>query len=189
VQGRWVLVSPVGEQSQSPPPRAFASMVYAQNARTVPDPSGNSTYQADENPPRASPVVFLFGGRSGALPTDRDTDLDMVEDGTEHELGGMLAGRDPRVNALVVSNGIETIPYAFKRIGSIRANANPIARGVIANFESLRHDKPDAEHAALYNLPYEGHIDQWTLTQYGYSPVASMLLAQNTARFGIIATA
>ncbi|MCS6771490.1 MAG: S8 family serine peptidase [Kiritimatiellae bacterium] len=166
VQGRWILVSPVGEQSISPPPRAFASMVYAQNARLVPDPNGNSTFQVNNNPPCASPVAFLFGGRSGLLPTGRDTDFDMVEDGTEHELGGPTAGRDPRVNALIVSGTSETIPYAFKRIGSVPANGNPLFRGVIANFESLRHDKPDVEHAADFDLPYEGHRDQWTLQEY-----------------------
>lgn len=170
-QGRWILASPVGEQSISPPPRAFASMVYAQNSRALPDSAGNSTYQAGENPPCATPSAFLFGGRTGTLPTGRDTDFDLIEDGTEHELGGYAAGRDPRVNALIVTNTSETIPYAFKRIGSVRASADPVTRGVIANFESLRHDKPDVEHAALYGLPYEGHVDQWTLTTYSpYRP-------------------
>jgi hypothetical protein len=156
-QGRWILASPVGEQSVSPPPRAFAPIVFAQNGRQVPDLQGDSTYQVNSKPPCATPVAFLFGGRNGTLPTGRDTDFDMVEDGTEHELGGQPAGRDPRVNALVVTNTIETIPYAMKRIGSVRPTYAltllPTDRGAIANFESLRHDKPDVEHGALYNIP------------------------------------
>lgn len=170
-QGRWILASPVGEQSISPPPRAFASIVYAQNGRTAPDLPGANTYRASSTPPCPSPVAFLFGGRNGTLPTGRDTDRDMVDDGTEHELGGTDAGRDPRVNALVNPNGVETIPYTFQRIGSMRADADPATRGVIANFETLRHDKPDVEHAATYNLPFESHVDQWTLTSY--SPIQS----------------
>ena len=72
----------------------------------------------------------------------------MVTDGQEYELGGATAGRDPRVNALVLGTTLETIPFAFKRIGSVRSLEGLLGpRGAIANFESLRHDKPDVELA------------------------------------------
>jgi len=169
-QGRWILISPVGEHSISPPPRAFAPFVFAQNARATSDLGGESTYRVDSDPPCATPVAFLFGGRSGAIPTGRDTDFDLVDDGTEHELGGQAAGRDPRVNALVITNRIETIPFSFKRIGSVRPTYAltllPSDRGAVANFESLRHDRPDVEHGSGFNVPYESNPDQWTLTTY-----------------------
>jgi hypothetical protein len=158
VQGRWILASPAGDQSISPPPRAFASMVFAQNGENVPDAGGGSA-----GGDCAGSAAFLFGGRTGTLPTGRDTDFDLVEDGTEHEVGGPAAGRDPRVNAMINPDGVETIPYAYKYIGPVKPS---MGRGIIANFESLRHDDPDVYFAGTQNIPYESHPDQWSLVTF-----------------------
>jgi hypothetical protein len=153
---RWVLVNPVGEQSQSPTPRAFATFTWAQNARLLPDIDGGAEYRENVSPPdgpNAKPAALLFGGRTGLLPTGRDTDGDMVEDGMEHALGGPAAGRDPRVSKLAQpDHPTETLPFAYLRIGS-RPSADIWPRGLIANMESLRHD--DGIYAIGMGLPWE----------------------------------
>ncbi len=172
--GRWILVNPAGEMSKSPSPRAFASIAWAQNARKLPDPMGDSTWQdggADRvitnddnvvetisNDKCTQPGAFLFGGRNGTLPTAEDTDSDMVDDGTEYELGGPAAGRDPRINRLVdPMTTSETIPFAFNKIGPMAADQDELARGAVANMESLRND--DGGYAGRRNLPYENHTE------------------------------
>jgi len=174
---RWILVNPTGPLSQGPSPRAFSSMVWAQNGRSSKDKTGRYTFrdtkdtedEADDegtvtldlgDPRGAKPAAYLFGGRFGAMNTAYDTDFDMVSDGIEHELGGRAAGRDPRVNKLVqTNNATETVPYAFNKIGPIprvTAYAWPFPltlRGAVADMESLRND--DGEYAAKYDLPYE----------------------------------
>ncbi len=144
--GAWTLNQPCGEQREpKPSPRAFASMSWAQNAIEELSWPGYQNGTADGG-------MFLFGGRSGPLPTGRDTDMDMVDDGTEYELGGPTAGRDPRVNRLVEPTKTnETIPYAFLRMGSvpdepILLNTNFFPTGVrvdrhaIANMEAVSYD-------------------------------------------------
>ncbi len=167
--GRWVLISPNGQNSESPTPRAFAPMVWGQNSRKIPDIKGDATWQDDkedvvvtnenltieviERDKCALGSALLFGGRSGVIPTGQDTDMDMVSDGAEYELGGPSAGRDPRVNRLVqpcASN--ETIPFAYIRIGPCSLTN----RGAIADMESLRND--DAKYALRRNLPFENHL-------------------------------
>ena len=161
---RWVLVNPVGEQSQGPSPRAFASMVWAQNGRSSPNPTGSREYRANaitddvepEQPKGAKPAVYLFGGRCGTLPTGKDTDFDMVDDGVEYELGGPRAGRDPRINRLVQPDQTnETIPFAYNKVGSMPIAAVP--RAAIANFESLNN--VDGIYATHYGLPSETHVE------------------------------
>ena len=117
---RWILVNPHGQMSQGPSPRAFASMVYAQNVSFPPDPLGLGEYRVsidDDEEKCARPGLILFGGRTGTLPTGRDTDDDKVDDGVEFAIG-----RDPRVNALFQeSSGLpftEEIPFAYKPIGT-----------------------------------------------------------------------
>lgn len=155
--GRWILVNPVGEQSQGPEPRAFASMVFTQNGRVSPDPLGDGEYRASRSPPSAAMAAYLFGGRTGTLPRGTDTDHDMVSDGVEHALGGTAAGRDPRINKLIyVDDPTETIPFAIKRLGS-KASDGISLRGAVANFESLRHD--DGIYAIGNGLPWEVHVD------------------------------
>ncbi|MBN1267946.1 MAG: PEGA domain-containing protein [Kiritimatiellae bacterium] len=153
---RWMLANPTGEQSQSPTPRAFGAMVWAQNGRGAPDADGWSEYVASASPPCTIPCIYLFGGRTGLIPTGEDTDSDWVADGTEHELGGPAAGRDPRVNKLVESSDpTETIPYTFSRIGPLPWGWPLESRGAIGNMESLRND--DGVYAASYLLPFENH--------------------------------
>ena len=117
--GTWTLNQPCGEQREpKPSPRAFASMTWAQNSIE------EVFWPLYRNGP-ADGAMYLFGGRSGPLPTGRDSDMDLVEDGTEYELGGPAAGRDPRVNRLVEpANTNETIPYAFLRMGSVPDEPN-----------------------------------------------------------------
>jgi len=160
---RWTLCNPVGELSQAPSPRAFASMAYAQNARKMPDPTGVATYHSgaddDENasddaPSKGAKIsAFLFGGRTGTIPTGRDTDMDLVDDGTEFALGGPDAGRDPRVNKLVQPfHALETIPYSLLRLGPVPLDTM-IPRAGIADMESLRHD--EGVYASLRGFPWE----------------------------------
>jgi len=166
---RWLLVNPVGEQSRGPSPRAFASFVYAQNGRYSPDPDGLlDTYigRADlacqDTLRCAQPAAYLFGGRAGLLPTSKDTDDDLVDDGVEYELGGPGAGRDPRVNALVVTNAGEVLPFTFLRIGSVTSNGT---RGAIANLESLSYPSYDERMYAIgQGLPFEGHPEEGFMT-------------------------
>jgi hypothetical protein len=164
-QSRWILVTPQGEQAKGPEPRAFAGMVWAQNGRKAADPNGDATFRrnaidsefdSDVDPKNARPAVYMFGGRGGTMPSSRDTDSDLVEDGTEFELGGTPAARDPRWNKLVHTNMPESIPFAFNRMGSMPFSA-VLPRGAIANFESLRHD--EGGFAAVTRVPVEYHPD------------------------------
>ncbi|HMP72123.1 MAG TPA: S8 family serine peptidase [Kiritimatiellia bacterium] len=157
---RWILAQPVGEQSQGPSPRAFASFVYAQNAGAIPDPFGDAEFRETRPVRSANNAALLFGGRAGTLPTGMDTDDDQVPDGMEHALGGPAAGRDPRVNALVQpDHPTETIPFAYNRIGP-RASLPLLERGAIANFESLRHE--DGIYAIGNGLPWEVYPDAFS---------------------------
>ena len=162
-KSRWILVDPGGEHGQGPSPRAFGSFVFAQNGALSPDAEGLGTYGKDPvgRKRSAKSCGYLFGGRTGTLPTSKDTDQDMVDDGTEYELGGPAAGRDPRVNALVQKDMGEMMPFAFNRIGTdMGGYPNPL-RGAIANLEALSF--PDRVHAfrmgSLFTtqfLPYQG---------------------------------
>jgi hypothetical protein len=136
---RWILASPHGE-GPGPSGRAFADMVYAQNGVQVAGPDGN---------PPAVAAAFLFGGRTGTLPTGRDTDDDKVDDGMEFALGGAAAGRDPRVNALREPGSGEQLPYAYKPIGTPKL----VGRDLIANLEAISY--VDAGGSADVN--YQGH--------------------------------
>ncbi|NCD34031.1 MAG: hypothetical protein EOL87_11545 [Spartobacteria bacterium] len=168
---RWVLVNPDGPLSMGvdedgnlipgPQPRAFASLTYAQNAL--------GTYSQDRSPsPCSSACAYLFGGRIGTIPTGTDTDSDTVEDGTEFALGGPAAGRDPRVNALIVTNTSEKLPFVYNKMGSMRYDQDVETRGAIADFESLRHDKPDVDQAAMLDLPVEVRWDEYSGTTYDF---------------------
>jgi len=148
---RWILVNPTGELSQSPPPRAFASFSWAQNGLDVPDPDGISEFRANQSPPNAQTTAFLFGGRGGVIPTGRDSDMDTVDDGYEHAIGGPDAGRDPRADAMI-TGAPETFPYNYVRIGPVYG-ALPGERGFIANMESLRHEH--GIYALGLGLPWE----------------------------------
>lgn len=169
---RWILANPTGELSQAPPPRAFASFDWAQNAGVLPDVRGRGEYRANVPPPDgpgARPTALLFGGRTGSLPTGRDTDRDLVDDGVEHSIGGPEAGRDPRVSAVVnfdpdpdeplPSPPDETLPFNFVPIGPIPFPGGPVLgpgearRGLIADMESLRHD--DARNHQGRGFPWE----------------------------------
>jgi len=176
---RWILVSPNGEQGQGPDPRAFASMVWAQNGRNAPDLNGNTTYRANavstdfdgsDNPKYARAAIYLFGGRKGTLPTGSDTDSDIVDDGTEYEIGGPSAGRDPRINRLIEpAKTNESIPFGFNKVGSMPASSL-LSRGAIATLESLRHD--EGGFATVTGVPYETHPDalsqiNWTTPYTG----------------------
>ncbi|HMP74672.1 MAG TPA: S8 family serine peptidase [Kiritimatiellia bacterium] len=139
---RWALVDPGGEQSIGPSPRAFGSMVYAQNGGYVrPDPLGFGPYGKSESGGNvaAGASVLLFGGRTGTLPAGSDTDRDLVPDGLEHELGGPAAGRDPRINALVNPNGVETVPYNLKRLGAWPGAMSWLTRSHLADLEVLSY--------------------------------------------------
>jgi len=178
---RWVLAVPGGERA-GPPPRAFATMTFAQNGLlpidfetglTTGDPNGFSADLDGSESDRSFATAFLFGGRNGTLPTSRDTDDDQVEDAVEYELGGPLAGRDPRVNALVDTNSTtEIIPYAYKRIGApfgffFQNLSDPTERAAIATFESLSYEQ--REHGLFYDIPFQGHPNEGPLIQRGYT--------------------
>ena len=154
---RWLLVHPVGEHSQGPSPRAFASFVYAQNAGLSPDRAGIGEFiRYDDRTKPAVPAGLLFGGRMGVLPTSRDTDDDLVDDGTELELGGPLAGRDPRINTLVVASSNETLPFAYLRMGTVRPVGG--VRGTLGNLEASAYPAwEERKYLQAYDLPYEGH--------------------------------
>ena len=158
--GKWRMLEPHGEHSHGPTPRAFASLVYAQNGQEAPDVEGMSAYLSthDAETAPADSVCFLFGGRSGTLPTGRDTDDDKIEDGVEHALGGPIVGRDPNVNSLIETNHLTELPaYVYKRIGSIPPSggegeeALPI--GAIADFEALSPD--DANFGLMLDIPVQ----------------------------------
>lgn len=151
---RWVLASPNGEQSKGPSPRAFSSMVYGQNmGRTDGDLYGSATWYHVGGYHCAEPAALLFGGRAGTLPTSADSDYDLVDDGREFELGGSVAGRDPRLNALVHTNASETIPFAIKRLGPIAPDGS---RGAVATMETLSYPSVSERiMAESYNMPYQ----------------------------------
>lgn len=170
--GYWRQAQPNGEMANGPSPRAYAAMTYAQNASEVYDVD-----RGDAPDKCAKPRIYMFGGRSGCLPTSKDTDNDLVDDGVEHELGGPAAGRDPRVNKLIHTNSLtESVPYNLQRIGpyadtdySLVISSNLIVigdqrRGAIANFESLKHE--DARYASIENLPFEWGPDDYDRTVY-----------------------
>ena len=179
---RWLLSQPHGETG-GPPARAYASFVYAQNGELVVDEetgimegdSGGSSADLDGGESDESLAVgFLFGGRSGTLPTGRDTDDDDVEDAVEFELGGPAAGRDPRVNALVVTdtNSTEILPYAYKRIGAtfglVAGDIDPPTdRTAIATFESVSYEQ--RQHGTSWFLPTQWHPNEGPL---GTEPTA-----------------
>jgi protocatechuate 3,4-dioxygenase beta subunit len=158
---RWVMVNPSGENSQGPSPRAFASMVWAQNAGMAPDQYGEGGFRRREDPPCTSGGLLLFGGRSGTLPDGRDTDLDFVDDGVEYEIGGVGAGRDPRDNALIWTTVTNEIPpYAIKTLGSETLAGT---RGFVADLESLSYR--DRVYAAGLDLPFQGHPLEYTVSE------------------------
>jgi hypothetical protein len=168
-ENRWILVNPVGEQSQGPSPRAFPAFSWAQNAATLPDPLGNETYLDLEIDRCATAAGFLFGGRTGLLPTSGDTDYDLIPDGVEHTLGGPDSGRDPRQNALVFgADTNEIVPYAFLKLGSVAPTGFP--RGTIANLEALTYFEGNniGDYARIYGLPYQGHRIEGTDTDTVY---------------------
>ena len=140
---RWILAQPHGE-SPGPSGRAFADMVYAQNGVQVAGPDGN---------PPAVAAAFLYGGRTGTLPTGRDTDDDKVDDGTEFALGGAAAGRDPRVNALQEPGSSEVIPFAYKPIGTPFL----VGRGTIANLEAISY----VDAGGNLDINAQGHPIDW----------------------------
>ena len=94
--GGWSQVEPGFEFATAPAGRAYAL--------TYPGGFGG--------------VLTVFGGRTGTLPTGRDTDQDWIPDGIEVDLGGPASGRDPLANArspsasLNISGG-EEFPYVF----------------------------------------------------------------------------
>lgn len=167
---RWMLADTVGEMSKGPTPRAFGHMVYAQNGRYSPDVGGSATFVGGFNcidvGACAEPAVYLFGGRSGTLPTSPDTDDDLVEDGREYELGSTAVGRDPRRNALIHTNENETIPFAITRLGSITYAGN---RGAIANLEALSYPRY-YEYVVYtnYDLPFQGRPLHGSITTTVY---------------------
>jgi len=150
VNAKWTLIFPDdegGAMSLSPSPSARAFAAHNNN-------NGG--------------VMLVFGGRTGGLPTGEDTDGDLVADSVELEIGGSPSGRDPRANALLpqsalhnLSPGGEEVPYAFQRIGGVRAAGG--VRPAVADFESLEMiDLDDAAlatlnrtHALIYDLPVE----------------------------------
>jgi len=157
VSNRWVLADPGGQHSPGPSPRAFGQMVYAQNALKPYAKQGIGTNNS------AGATVFLFGGRRGTLPTSKDTDRDLVDDGKEYELGGPAAGRDPRINALFPDqNTTETIPFTLKRIGTWGGSLAYMVRPPIADFESLSyherlHGWRMGDQLVGRNLPWQGY--------------------------------
>lgn len=167
---RWTLVDPGGEQSRGPSPRAFGSMTYAQNGGLYPDPFGFGPYYIEDGSDRripASATVFLFGGRTGTLPGGDDTDRDLVPDGQEHELGGPAAGRDPRINALVNSNGVETVPYNLKRLGAWQGALPWAQRPHIADLEVVSYnERNEAWRSELFT--WQGWPIETTLTNEYY---------------------
>jgi len=181
---RWVLSQPHGENG-GPPGRAFGTFVFAQNGELLIDPdtgeilgdSGGISCDLDGGErDRSAAVAYLFGGRSGTLPTGRDSDDDDVEDGVEHELGGPAVGRDPRVNALVDTNSTEVIPYAYKRIGAALGlfdqDIEPAtARSAIANFESLSYEQ--RYHGVFNDLPFQGYPNEGPLSSPTFTVLRS----------------
>jgi len=150
---KWLCISPNGERSAGPSPRAFAC---------------------------SSGTMNIFGGRTGTLPGGTDTDSDGLEDKLELELGGSAAGRDPRVNALIPetafnnTNGIaEKLPYSFLMIGGVNAQFMGFSRATVAEFESLEYGSYAFGGMLPYNIvvPFEGHKSPYGAVYYdvGYT--------------------
>ncbi len=158
---RWLLVEPDGQRHAwsntnpdkiTPAPRAFAASAVLDNK------------------------IYVFGGRTGTMPTSTDTDNDEVADNVEHALGGHIAGRDPTVNALISASAYlnltgtpERIPFAYRTIGGMYSDRTPLdpvgtvaVPSVIADFESLSHAhnlfNGREEHLmnSVSEFPYEG---------------------------------
>jgi hypothetical protein len=147
---RWILGDAGGEFSTGPSPRAFATMVYAQNF--------GGDYADTEPPRRAAGRVVMFGGRSGALPTVADTDQDLLADGVEHALGGPVAGRDPRVSRITQpAEEDESYPFDYIRIGTYPGNLTGRFenRGIVADFEVMSYEErlPSWRN----EIPYQGY--------------------------------
>jgi hypothetical protein len=165
IGNRWVLADPGGQHSPGPAPRAFGQLVFAQNGALTPDLAGLGTYaNGGEGTNRGDKAtVYLFGGRKGTLPTGKDTDRDLVDDGQEYELGGPAAGRDPRVNALFPDlNTTETIPFTLKRIGTWGGTLPFMQRPPIADMETLSyHERLHGWRMGIQyvgrNLPWQGY--------------------------------
>ncbi|HDL77311.1 MAG TPA: hypothetical protein ENG36_00900, partial [Lentisphaerae bacterium] len=154
-KSRWILVNPSGELSQGPAPRAFAAFVFAQNAGGSPDPDGTNTFlEATPEDRCATPAAYLFGGRTGTLPTSPDTDRDLVPDGWEHLIGGPAAGHDPRQNALwPTASTNEKLPFCYVRLGSVFPDT--VTRATVADLEALSYSEGDApsDYARKFYLP------------------------------------
>lgn len=169
---RWTLVDPGGEQSIGPTPRAFGSMIYAQNGGERPDPFGLGQYGIVDGTDKkyaASATVFLFGGRTGTLPGGADTDRDLVPDGLEHELGGPAANRDPRINKLVTSDlsSAETVPYNIKRLGAWPGALSWLQRSHVADLEVLSYnERGEAWRSAIFT--WQGWPIETTFTNEYY---------------------
>ncbi len=159
---RWILAVPGGEHAQAPSPRAFASMVFGQNATNAPDPNGAGTFAFSAPFLRpASGAVYLFGGRTGLLPSSRDTSGDLVEDGVAHAIG-----RDPRINTLIHKDTDQTPAFGYVRIGSHAGNM-PVERAAVADFEVLSYlDRLHGWRHWSYTgtpIPYQGHPLETTI--------------------------
>jgi hypothetical protein len=166
---RWYIVDPGGEQSRGPSPRAFASMVYAQNGGLRPDPTGIGPYGLTPSGGKtaASASLLLFGGRTGTMPANSDTDRDLVDDGQEYELGGPAAGRDPRVNARINPNGFETLPFNFLRLGADPGQQFWLTRGFMSDFEVMSYNER-VESRRLQLFTWQGWPIETTLTNQYY---------------------
>jgi hypothetical protein len=166
---RWYVADPGGEQSRGPSPRAFGSMVYAQNGGLREDPLGLGPYGITDLGANvaASASVLLFGGRTGTLPGGPDTDRDLVDDGHEYELGGVGAGRDPRVNALVNPNGLETVPFNIKPWAASVGALPYVTRAHIADLEVMSYpERGESWRAGLFT--WQGWPIETTYTSEYY---------------------
>lgn len=178
VPNRWVLADPGGQHSSGPAPRAFGQMVYAQNGFLTPDLAGLGTYahSGDDTNRADQSVIYLFGGRSGTLPTSKDTDRDLVDDGQEYELGGPAAGRDPRINAIFENTiSAESVPFTMTRLGTWPGRLPGMGlrgRAPIADFEALSYHervhgwRMGIQYGSL-NIPWQGYpLETTHLEQY-----------------------
>ncbi len=150
----WVNMIPNGPQGGGAvdPLFGFEAANYQ-----APAPRAFMAYNSD------GPWLRMFGGRTGTLPTSRDTDGDWIDDGMEMELGGPAAGRNPTVNALnpasLLLDPVEKMPYAYKRLGGIRYGGERDSE-YIADFEALSFNAFrtffDTDLAFEYKLPMQG---------------------------------
>jgi len=146
---RWILTEPSGE------------MAHPFNLRPSPVARAYPFVGDDYGGP---PVMLMFGGRCGTLPTAEDTDGDWVEDGKEMALGGPAAGRDPRANGLVIASAAmnttapEKVPYNYRKLGGMTyvPGAGPMRLNFIADFESAYHPHTGI-NAEFFEAIYAGH--------------------------------